>query len=308
MGLFGSIFSEFSRSRRRAEIRKARKVPPFSQVIPSGHHAPLLRADHPSYDKFFPTLSAVIQEAGRGLTVDIGANIGLSFGESIAQFPRQTWILVEGAEEFGGLLKTNIDLVKDQVPEAKAECIIAMVGSSALPAGSLVAQRGTASRIDNPIGVANTSLDNLLEPFLRQGEQVALLKIDTDGFDWDVLNSAAELIEHSKPMIFLEGYVSKKFLNLERYVDAISRIEDRLDRCAVFDNTGALVHPNMRSSDASDLLRYTYRHSLGLFTKRISYFDFVFFSTEDMALVDLAIKRYLSSLAMPLGLAVTELG
>lgn len=292
-----NYFRRLSARRRRRQFSQVRYFPPFGLAIPPGHPGDSLILKFPSYDIFFPLLSAISQERRQGITVDVGANIGLNFAKSCEHFPNQAWILMEGDLGYADTLESNVRVVASKAPNASGKVVRAIVGNESLGgAGKIVTDRGTGSWKAGEGGNLPIPLDKLLPEANSEGSRVVLLKIDTDGYDWNVLESAGQVIENDAPMIFFEAYVSSKLDNLFHYDRAVKTLERFYTRCAVFDNAGGLIHRSLPVSDARELILYTYRHTLGLFSKKISYFDFLLYNDDDVDLVNSSIELCLRSL------------
>jgi hypothetical protein len=120
---------------------------------------------------------------------------------------------------------------------------------------------------------------------------VKLLKIDTDGYDWDVLNSSREIILHSHPLIYFEIYtenftvyqnyrISMEFLLLQGYKDYFA-----------FDNFGGFIGKfDLKGLDS--LMEYVLKQNEGKFTRTINYVDVLTCLEEDSTLIEEILDKY----------------
>ncbi len=244
------------------------KIGNYLVTLPPNHNLPAFQTAHRLYDRFLPVLCARLSPAG--VIVDVGANVGDTVA-AIMPTCTNPIVAIEGHMPYFLLLRNNLATID---PDHRVTPIQALVGAGA-QTGTLVASHGTAS-LSNSGSTEFKSLDVILQSWL---DQVVLLKVDTDGFDADVISSGMEMIRASKPILFWEGGT----------VDAVS-FESMYETIAiagynrfwVFDNFGNLMLSECSVNELNCLDRYVasqYRHGC---TRSIFYID-VLASTDKTA-------------------------
>jgi hypothetical protein len=118
-----------------------------------------------------------------------------------------------------------------------------------------------------------------------------LLKIDTDGYDWDVLNSAKSIIYQSKPLIYFEIF-TENLSGLDNYLHALSSLKScGYEDFYIFDNFGDYIAmTNLVTLES--MMRYVLRQNNLMATRTIHYFDVLTCVKEDRPLVETSIKRF----------------
>lgn len=171
-------------------------------AMPLSHALPDYLGQFPLYDSLPGRIGAFIRRAGRGLTcIDVGANVG----DTIAAFRQDgsdLFLAVEPNPRFHAFLRENW-------PEGGPVTLVAEVCSSGAGEGAFeIRERvGTASLHPAETGVAlrARSLDQILldHPTFAEAE---VLKVDTDGHDFQVLRGAAGLLARKRPFVLFECY------------------------------------------------------------------------------------------------------
>lgn len=145
-----------------------------------------------------------------GLIVDVGANIG-NHTVFLATFLGRPVVAFEPNPTVLGLLERNLAANDAQVR-------VVAKGLGAAPG------RGTAVVVDEAnVGTARldttggdleiTTLDAALV-----GEQVALIKVDVEGMELQVLQGAVETLKRSQPHLFLEAATRAHFRELRDFL------------------------------------------------------------------------------------------
>jgi FkbM family methyltransferase len=154
-----------------------------------------------------PHLVGIVQRLPESaLVCEVGSNIGASLLTMLAERPDLRFVCFEPSDRFLPYLRANIEAngLDDRVRVEPR-----LVG----PDGErweLTSNTSTASvvegRYDNHIPVATDSLEavGLDGYFAELGEAPAFVKIDTDGFDFKVLQSAQGLLTDARPTVFVE--------------------------------------------------------------------------------------------------------
>jgi FkbM family methyltransferase len=175
--------------------------------------------------------------------VDIGANVG-DTAALICRYLDVPVLCVEGHPEFTVLLKKNLQHLPSNIEVA--ECLVGA------PAGEIEIERlqrdaGTAAL--KSVAPGNTSGRTIrirpLSDILRDHPRFArprLIKIDTDGSDYDILLSSADVIADVHPILFFEYLVDLRRDGLRQSIESIIRLQQLgYDHFLVYDNFGNFV-------------------------------------------------------------------
>jgi FkbM family methyltransferase len=247
-------------------------------LVPLGHDMPLYRRSHIDYSNNIGRLASYVAAKYDKLTVvDIGANVGDT--AAIIRARCQAPILcIEGDEFYFELLQNNID--RSQMRDVQ-RCH-AFVGTSDIDMrGGLQRQAGTASFVANSSqSVTPLRLSEILchYPIF---ESAKLLKIDTDGFDCQILNSELEWLARAKPVTFIEYdpyFNERQGYDARRVFRDLQGIGYRL--CVVWDNTGEyLLTAELANASLLEDLHVYYSGRYGS-----KYADIAFVHEEDFDL------------------------
>ncbi len=164
----------------------------YDLTVPSKHpligfHTPNSNIYQPYRDRGLGITAAALAPLGRqGVAIDIGANVGDSLAV-IASNSDLKVICVEASDFFVQYLRVNVDRhFKD-----RAEIRHAFVAAKPDDRGkALLHWGGTARPIDRPFSESSTVVP--IGGLLGEFSDVALLKIDTDGFDLALVEACLE--------------------------------------------------------------------------------------------------------------------
>ena len=169
--------------------------------MPLSHNLPLILRTFPLYSDNLGRIAALLSTKYPDLSViDIGANVG----DSVAMIHHHTHVpilCIEGEPKFGGLLGAN---VSTRVPAPVIEESFVGTGGNSL---SAFVQDGTARLAPAGAGAAPAIRMKPLEQILQEHpsfQRSRLLKIDTDGMDVAILQSALGWISRARPVLFFE--------------------------------------------------------------------------------------------------------
>jgi hypothetical protein len=162
---------------------------------------------------------------------------------------------------------------------------------------ALVGSGGTkhAVQVDESLrsaeAIHSATLDSLVLPMQSGG--VELLKSDVDGFDFDVLDSAAKLIAEHLPILFFECHFAdlNQKHGYQKTIVALQRSGYRA--WTVFDNYGDVVLQTREIEALFQLFDYVDRQNAGLTTRTIHYFDVMAGTERHQALLTTAVSDYL---------------
>jgi FkbM family methyltransferase len=266
----------------------------FSIRLPADHLLPFYQSMHGTYDKFLPHLVRHLEP--NATVIDVGANCGDTLAGMYDANDRLSYICVEPDEVFFEYLSENALRMRSSNPSASIRLYKALVGKGVRQA-ALEGSGGTkhAVQVDGSLRAAkaipSSTLDSLLLPM--QSGRVELLKSDVDGFDFDVLDSAATLIAEHLPILFFEchfGDLNQKH-GYQQTIAALQRSGYRT--WTVFDNYGDVVLRTPEIEALFQLFNYVDRQNAGLTTRTIHYFDVMAGTERHEALLTTAVSDYL---------------
>jgi FkbM family methyltransferase len=259
----------------------------FSIRLPPDHLLPEYQRKHPSYDRFLPFLAGRLQ--GNGTVIDVGANCGDTVAAMAAENPLLHYLCIEPERQFLRYLKANIALMQQAVPCLRIEALEAMVGRDITQA-SLAGVNGSKHAVPGAVGLKTTTLDAIV----RNAERptVRLLKSDVDGFDYDVVNSASDLLRRDGPLVYYECHFFDEdqrqgFETLMR-----SLVDAGYMRWAVFDNFGEILLSDTSPAQIEQLMLYVQRQNQKRAQRTIYYFDILAAGTADAAFIDRVLIDY----------------
>ncbi len=171
-----------------------------SLSIPFSHDLPVYAASYPRYSLNLGAVAkAVNREHPDGSIIDIGANIGDSLA-IIRSASAAPVLCIEGDSTFLPYLQKNA------IQFGGVEIDTSFVATSQTEPSIVVRGSGTARLATAPIGqrgVPTTGIEDILarHPNLPPP---ALIKIDTDGQDANILLTAESLLGEHHPVLFFE--------------------------------------------------------------------------------------------------------
>ena len=177
-------------------------IGPYVLRLPRGHSLPLLKKNFPLYDEFICALSKNIEN---GIAIDIGANVG-DTALLIAQGnPKMEILAVEPDQDFFCFLKNN---VKNNCLQTQIKMIRSFISNQK---GKFTTKKahGTAYMVKNELAdnaISSISISELIKNHVHNENEIRFIKSDTDGYDYQILNSIYEYLTTSsiRPIIFYE--------------------------------------------------------------------------------------------------------
>lgn len=270
----------------------------MSKEYTIGRHRLLLPIDHAldgyqstwrRYDTALAYIAQVVlQKYPETSAIDIGANVGDS-AALIQQHQDVLTLCVEGNPEYLEYLEHNAAIIGNVEIE---ECFVGNDGTI-VNFGEMQSQGGTSSIVNalNPDGLFLTetkSLATILQahPTFQNSK---LLKIDTDGFDFVIIQDSIRLIHQLKPVIYFEYDISFKPEGAKEGFDTLRiLIENGYEKFIVYDNFGNYLISLSSQNNAQivDLNAYLLSNRFKSGTPAVYYFDICAFCREDTDLFD----------------------
>jgi FkbM family methyltransferase len=264
---------------------------PLSITLPRDHALPRNLKEHPLYDRFLPYLAARLPAGST--VIDVGANCGDTLAGMLAANSTLRFACIEPDDVFFDYLERNIKRIRGVLPDATIDAIKALVGKEVSKA-HLQTNNGTSRSVlsEDPQAKSARSLDDIVRE--SSLENISLLKSDVDGFDYDVLNSAEQVIRERTPLVFFECFMENE-KQRAGYKGALGMLRDAAYRDWVaFDNFGELVLRTREVAQIEQLLDYTWRQTAGRSTRTINYVDVLCGTERHAALLDEVASGYLS--------------
>lgn len=264
----------------RVPVRK--KVGKISLWLTAEHLLPLYKRKYPFYDSFLPILSTLLNKDD--LVIDIGANIGDTTKSIWWENPALKFICIEPDNRYfrylkhntKGIAKENVKLIKSLI--SNSELNYDLVGSG-----------GTKSMKKTSKGkFVSTKLDDLLmdNSLLKN---LALIKTDTDGYDYEVLLSSQKIIQGFKPLIFSE--ISFVDINsFKNYCEAFKMLlNSGYINCFLFINTGPF-HEKITLDNLENYLIQLLDSNKRL--KHFEYLDILFTTSNNDEIAERAVNIF----------------
>ena len=232
-----------------------------------GNPIPHYQQKHKLYDRFLPFLGKYID----GTVIDVGANCGLLMTSMLANNPNLSLVCIEAEENIFKYLARNYDHVRQVFPDNKVQLIKGKVGTVGIP------------------------LDTVIREY--EVDDLSLIKIDTDGYDWDVIASCSF---EKKPLIYYEA----DFRTPEQYYKfskvPIQLLAQGYSQFYLFDNYGEFVTQTNDPEQMLHLMNYIWRMKQGHSDTTIWYFDILVATPEQEKLCNQIVTEYCaSSFALP---------
>jgi FkbM family methyltransferase len=167
-------------------------------LLPSSHALPSIVTSFPYYDTSLPEFLQFLRgERGtKLLIVDVGANVGDTAALIAAKVGAENvrFICLEADEQYLPFLKANTE-------NMDAEIICAIIGSSSKEVHVDIqrSQTGTGAVVEGSRAATVLALDDILSD-----QTPDLIKVDTDGYDIQVVRGAARCLQNDGPHLFLE--------------------------------------------------------------------------------------------------------
>jgi FkbM family methyltransferase len=187
------------------------------------------------FDRFLPVLASNLDR--EEVIIDVGANVGDTV-IALAQNCLNPILAIEPSDIFFAYLANNLRRLSSEERQ-RISTVKQLVGTGLLSGELVHSTRGTAgvSLNDAPTFSTHTPLDSLVDDVSR----VLLLKVDTDGFDFDVIQSARKILSESEPILFWENQVSDQF-QYDGFNGLCSLLQgEGYESIYVFDNYGNIL-------------------------------------------------------------------
>lgn len=266
---------------------KARyRIGKYEIEIPSNFALPDFQKTHKLYDRFLPVLAKHINS--NKIIIDVGANIG-DTAIVLVQNCVNPIICVEPSDIYFPYLEGNLNRISNE-EFSRIKTIKKFIGTGSIVGKLKHTKGGTASLEVSKSSDLNThvSLDHLIEDI----SNVILLKVDTDGFDYDVINSAERILSNSQPILFWENEITEDF-QYEGFCQLYSLLESKgYTHIFIFDNFGNLITEECNFETLKNINTYIYSMAKHNCTRTVYYTDILATTERNYSIVKKAIAEY----------------
>jgi len=215
-------------------------------ILPPGHTLSLYNYLYPKYDKFILKLVKNLNK--NQSVIDIGANVGDTLIRLVNANSEPKYYSIEADEYFFKYLKKNKEKI-DLKTQSKITLIKELVGIN-LTGYLSKTSHGTKSLIESSDGLKTKKLDEIIVE--HNISNIALIKVDVDGYDYNVLLSGMNQIIKYKPVLFFE-YIS---LNELGYTNLIKKLNEvGYKNWTALNNYGEIIFENKNYTDIMNLIK-----------------------------------------------------
>ena len=220
-------------------------------ILPPGHLLSLYESVYPKYDKFLPTVIGKIKE--NEAIIDIGANIGDTLFRLLNINTRPYYYCIEADNFFYTYLQKNKKSLDANI-QNKIILIKSLVGDQLI--GNLSeTTTGTKSLIESDSDIKSKKLDDIIIEY--KIKNIKLIKVDVDGFDYNILFSAINELKNNKPDIFFE-YMPLDESGKKNYLRLIEKLNEiGYSNWTMLDNYGTIIFENKGYIDVIDKTKST---------------------------------------------------
>jgi FkbM family methyltransferase len=256
--------------------------------LPARHTLPYFLKLHRNYDRFLPHFVNFLDDGA--VVIDVGANVGDTLALMVSENPRLSYIAIEGSEKFFQFLSLNVELIKKQSSVVDIEIVNALVGTN-LESLELKEYQGTAAlRPAVGLKLRQIPLDHVIA--ISDSPRIDLIKIDTDGFDFSVIESANDVINRTQPCIFFELQFDYTW-QIEGYSRVLRNLNSRgYTSWTFFDNFGSLLLTTEDFNIVVDLMRYLELQNQSVSDRTIYHFDVLTCTAKHKELIGRTVNEY----------------
>ena len=257
------------------------------------HRLPDHQKSHRFYDRFLPHF---VQYLPSGSTVvDVGANVGDTLVGMVGKKTDLEYVCIEAAPEFYNDLIDTLSNLKVQIPKLKVHTINKFVGKEIDNIKLEVSEGSEGSMHATPGGnIRSQTLTSILSDIGIDSNNLSLIKTDVDGYDYDIINSAYDVISKNPPLFFECFYDNEEQLN--GYKNLFPDLKSRgYEKFSFFDNFGQYICTVESIEEINDLLNYIARQKFYGGTRSFHYYDILAFSDQNSEHIKKAMEDYVRS-------------
>ncbi len=253
--------------------------------IPHNHPLPQYQKSNKLYDRFLPVLVKNLNSDK--IIIDVGANVGDSTIAMIQNCKNPIYS-IEPSELFYPYLEKNIKKLLSS-DKKRVICLNEFIGTGDFN-GQFLHSGGTAS-------VTTASSSNVinyktLDSIIEDDSAVELIKVDTDGYDFDVLKSSENILIKSEPILFWENQMFEEF-QIKGFNDLYSLLQKiGYKYIYIFDNFGNLIIEESDFETLKKINSYVLSMDKNQSTRTFFYTDILASTEKNYSTVKKAILEY----------------
>jgi FkbM family methyltransferase len=269
-----------------AAARRKYKIGKYEVDIPPYFVLPQYQKSDKLYDRFLPVLGKNL--SSDKLVIDVGANIG-DTAIALVQNCTNPIMCIEPSDRFFPYLVRNLQRMS-VADFSRVKAVKQLIGTGLISGTLCHDKRGTASVrvINSSDSPAHIALDKLVDDV----SNVLLLKVDTDGFDFDVIRSAQAILCHSEPILFWENEILEDF-QMTGFDELYSLLQEmQYKYIYIFDNFGNLMTEEVDFATLRNINSYVYCMRKHNCTRTIYYTDILASTERNHAIVEKAVNEY----------------
>lgn len=197
------------------------------------------------YDRILPAVVKLASEENTDhWIIDIGANVGDTLF-SMIKHSQANFLCIEPDKEFYRLLEKNISTLPSTYKE-HIYCLNAFVVLDTFEKIKLEKKSGTAHKVvsnDTTNTTPSFKLKEIIDQYKIAPEKIGLIKVDTDGFDWECILSLEELLKATDGYIYWENQLDKDNIKQRQgYIELVRYLEEAgYEDFFCFDNFGNYI-------------------------------------------------------------------
>jgi len=254
------------------------------------HRMPDYRKDHPHYDRFLVHLVQFLSD--KSLVVEVGANVGYTFISMAQNNDSLEYVLFEADDNCYKDLQNNIEKLRKINKNVSVNALKQFVGLD-IDNVSLEPYAGSNHAVLDGGGIFSKSLVESFNELGLDSQKLSLLISDVDGYDWDVIRSSYDLLEHNPYLYFECWYLNEsQHQNFNKLFQELSH--KGYSGFVFFDNYGQYMCTVTELSQVESLLDYIAKQNFNTSTRTMYYYDVLAFSNDKSAEVSKIIDGYRS--------------
>ena len=218
-------------------------------ILPPGHLLSLYESLYPEYDRFLPKVISKIKE--NESIIDIGANVGDTLLRLLNINTKPFFYCIEADDFFFKYLKKNKKSF-DINTHNNIFLIKTLVGDQ-LQGNLSESTTGTKSLIQSNVGTKSKKLDDIILHY--NIKNIKLIKVDVDGFDYNILFSAINELTNNKPDIFFE-FMPLNESGKKSYINLIEKLNEiGYSNWTILDNYGSIIFENKTYLEVKNIFK-----------------------------------------------------
>jgi FkbM family methyltransferase len=271
----------------------------YNILLPRDHRLPSFQKYSPLYDRFLPVLALFLPS--NTTVIDIGANCGDTIAAMASCNISLKYFAIEADPSFYSFLCSNVNKIIRQDPMLNIRTCNVLVGKevdSVLLTGIGGTKKAYLPNLDSTqdqhLHLRSKTLDAIIADSSINPAEISLLKVDTDGFDYDSINSAWITIKTSTPALFFEcQFETQEQIN--GYIELINKLYQLgYVHWSLFDNFGGVIDSNSSLDQIFALIDYIHLQNKGFSTRTLWYIDILCCTDRFSGVASSALAEYSS--------------